>query len=79
MAHPVYEDPAKAEEEQKEIKLIVDEGLEELNSKYKEIVILHYIEDLSYKEISDVLQIPMGTVGIRIKRAKEALRKHIKI
>ncbi len=61
--------------EQKEMKTMVDRGLEKLSPKYKEIIILHYVEDLSYKEISDVLAIPVGTVGIRLKRAKDSLRK----
>ena len=54
---------------------MVDVGLEELKQKYKEVIILHYIEDFSYKEISDILQIPVGTVGIRVMRGKEALKK----
>jgi DNA-directed RNA polymerase specialized sigma24 family protein len=36
---------------------------------------LYYFEELSYKEISEVLLIPSSTVGIRIKRAKEILKK----
>ena len=41
----------------------------------KEILILNYLEELSYKEIADVLQIPLGTVSIRIRRAKIALKQ----
>ncbi|MCK9344896.1 MAG: RNA polymerase sigma factor [Candidatus Pacebacteria bacterium] len=75
VSHPVYEDPAPLEREQKEMRVMIDRGLEELAPKYREILILHYLEDMSYKEISDILQIPGGTVGIRLKRAKEALKK----
>ncbi len=74
ISHPVYEEPKDFEKEQKEMKEMVDKGLEKLSSKYKEVIILHYLEEMSYKEISDILRIPMGTVGIRIKRAKESLR-----
>lgn len=73
--HPTYEDPDVKERERKEMKEIIDKGLEELSSEYKEIIILYYLEELSYKEIADILQIPIGTVGIRLKRAKDALRK----
>jgi RNA polymerase sigma-70 factor (ECF subfamily) len=49
--------------------------LKEIPYKYKEVLTLFYFEELSYKEISDVLLIPTSTVGIRIKRAKELLKK----
>jgi RNA polymerase sigma-70 factor (ECF subfamily) len=75
ISHPAYEDPAPLEREQKEMRVMIDKALEELQPKYREVIILHYLEDMSYKEISDILQIPSGTVGIRLKRAKEALKK----
>ena len=37
---------------------------------YAEPIQLHYIEEKSYEEISDILRIPMGTVATRINRAK---------
>jgi RNA polymerase sigma-70 factor (ECF subfamily) len=75
VSHAVYEDPAQVERERKEMREMIDKGLGEISPKYKEILILHYMEDLSYKEIADILEVPTGTVGIRLKRAKEALRK----
>jgi RNA polymerase sigma-70 factor (ECF subfamily) len=42
--------------------------------KYKEPLVLYYFEELSYQEIADILQIPVSTVGIRIKRAKEKVK-----
>ena len=75
ISHTVTEDPIIREREQKEIKEMVDKGLSEIEPKYREILVLYYIEDLSYKEIGDILQIPIGTVGVRIMRAKELLKK----
>ncbi len=75
ISHPIYVDPAQAEIESKEMRDIIEKGLETLPSKYKEIIILHYLEELSYKEIADILRIPLGTVGIRLKRAKGQLKK----
>jgi len=75
ISHPVHEDPAIVEREQKELKKMMDQCLDQLSPKYKEVIILHYYEELSYKEMGDILEIPIGTVGIRIKRAKDALRK----
>lgn len=75
MSHESYEDPAVLEKEYEEVKKMLDKGLNELEQKYKEVLVLHYLEDFSYKEISDILEIPPGTVGIRVKRGKEALKK----
>jgi len=74
ISHVAYEDPVPREREQQEMKKIIDKGLEGLQPKYREVIILHYLEDMPYKEIADILQIPVGTVGIRIKRAKESLK-----
>jgi RNA polymerase sigma-70 factor (ECF subfamily) len=74
----VEEDQATKEREQKEIKEIVDKGLSEIEPKYREILVLYYIEDLSYKEISDILQVPIGTVGVRVMRAKKILKEKYK-
>ena len=41
--------------EEKELKIMIEKCLDELSPKYKEIIILHYLEELSYKEISDIL------------------------
>lgn len=42
---------------------------------YSEPLSLHFLEDKSYDEISDILRIPMGTVAIRINRAKDMMKK----
>jgi DNA-directed RNA polymerase specialized sigma24 family protein len=39
--------------------------------------VLYYYEDLDYKEIAEVLHIPVATVGVRLKRGREALMKHV--
>jgi len=45
--------------------------LELLPLKYKSVLVLKFMEDMSYQEISDVLRIPEGTVATRINRAKK--------
>ena len=77
ISHTIVEDPIVREKEQKEMKDIVDTGLSLIEPKYREILVLYFIEELSYKEISDILQIPIGTVGVRIMRAKEILKQAI--
>ena len=75
ISHTVYEDPTELEREQKDIKAMLDVCLEKIPTKYKEVLLLRYYEDMDYKEIAEVLELPTGTVGIRLKRAREALKK----
>jgi len=75
VSHTVYEDPVHQEKEYEEMKRLIAVGLDQLKPKYKEAIILHYLEEFSYKEISDILQIPTSTVGIRVMRGREALKK----
>ncbi len=75
VSHLVYEDPKEEEREYEAMQKMIEIGLEALKPKYREIIILHYLEDFSYKKISDILQVPIGTVGIRVKRGREMLKK----
>ncbi|MEQ1678802.1 MAG: RNA polymerase sigma factor [Chitinophagaceae bacterium] len=78
ISHPVYEDPEEFKREQKDMRILIDKGLEHLEQKYREVLVLHYFEEMSYKDIAEILRIPAGTVSIRLKRAKEALKKNFK-
>jgi RNA polymerase sigma-70 factor (ECF subfamily) len=49
--------------------------LSRLDIKYQEILTLSFFDNLKYDEISDILHIPTSTVGVRIKRGKEILKK----
>lgn len=42
---------------------------------YKEVLILRFLEDKDYREISDIIKKPMGTVATLINRAKEHFKK----
>lgn len=75
ISHTVVDNPIEREREQKEMKVIVERGLEKLEPRYREMLVLYYLEELSYKEIAEILHIPIGTVGIRLMRAKEMLKK----
>lgn len=75
LSHPVYEDPTDKERDVAQIRGMLDRGLDKINPKYKEALVLHYFDDLAYKEIADVLAIPPGTVSVRIMRGREALKK----
>lgn len=77
LSHPVYDDPDTKEREQKEVRILLDQGLDHIPSKYREVLILHYFEELPYKDIAEILKVPIGTIGIRIKRGKEMLKGEI--
>ncbi|MBV8830529.1 MAG: sigma-70 family RNA polymerase sigma factor [Acidobacteriaceae bacterium] len=51
----------------------VREALEELPLEYREILILRELEDLSYKEIAQIIEKPLGTVMSRLSRARREL------
>jgi len=58
----------------KEINEHTHSCLEKLPSMYAEPLVLYYLEDKKYEEISYILKLPIGTVGIRINRAKKLLK-----
>jgi len=58
-------------EDKEQKKILTNEVLELLPLKYKTVLVLKFMEGLSYQEISDVLKIPEGTVATRINRAKK--------
>jgi RNA polymerase sigma-70 factor (ECF subfamily) len=68
------EDP---ERDQQYMRQAIEKGLESISVKYREVLILYYLEGLSYKEIADVLRVPVGTVAIRLSRAKAAIKEHL--
>ena len=64
--------------DKKEFSKKIENCVSDLDVKYKEPIVLYYMEELSYKEIADILRIPISTVGIRIKRAKQLLKNTCK-
>lgn len=73
--HPKAKEDSESDSERILIKKYLDSILEDISIKYKEIIILYFYEDLSYKDISDVLKIPISLVGVRIQRGKKEIRK----
>lgn len=48
-------------------------AIEQLPFEFREVLILRELEELSYKEIAQIVQIPLGTVMSRISRARKEL------
>jgi len=51
--------------------------LERMTEKHKSPLILYYMEDMTYQEIADYLDIPIGTVMSRLARAKKQMKKEL--
>lgn len=60
---------------QNEVRKMTRKCLEEMPLLYREPLSLFFLEEKSYSEISDILRIPIGTVGTRINRAKLAMKQ----
>ncbi len=71
-----WKDPHKLLE-QNELKAIIDEAIETLPLKYKEAFILRYYEELSIKEVADLLGESVASAKSRVLRARLALRDHL--
>jgi RNA polymerase sigma-70 factor, ECF subfamily len=55
----------------------VRQALEALPAGFREVLVLREIEELSYKEISDVTGVPLGTVMSSLSRARHRLREEL--
>ncbi|WP_332699043.1 RNA polymerase sigma factor SigW [Halalkalibacter lacteus] len=80
-----FESQLAADEERPEDQVVtmemqewVQHEINQLPPKYRTAIILKYLEDLSIKEISEILDIPSSTVKTRIHRGREALRKRMR-
>lgn len=58
-------------------KLFIEAALAKLPEELREVVILHYFQELSMRESADILQIGLPLVKYRIKKAKELLREFL--
>jgi len=55
----------------------IREAMDELPAEFREILTLRHQEDLSYKEIANIAQIPRGTVMSRLARARVKLKERL--
>ncbi len=62
----------------KQQRFSIEEAIDSLPKKYREVIVYRHKDDKSYEEIADLLDIPIGTVKARIFRARELLKKKLK-
>lgn len=75
----VVDDELRIDEhlEDEEFKTIVREEADRLPEKYRAVVTLFYLQDMSYEELGNVLNLPLGTVKTNLFRARDLLRKRV--
>lgn len=60
---------------ERDMRETLEKHLEQVSMKYREPLVLYYLESLDYKEISEILQIPVSTVGVRLARGRASLQR----
>jgi RNA polymerase sigma-70 factor (ECF subfamily) len=61
--------------DRKELRIFLHEKMKNLPETYRIVLLMRYQNDLSYKEIASILDIPMGSVKTIIFRAKAELKE----
>lgn len=72
--HPFAKERSDTIFQDDEFRSMMRQCLDDLPVKYREVLVLSYLEGLDYRAISEVLRIPVSTVGVRILRGKSALK-----
>lgn len=67
----------EAKAEQREQVELVQAGLAQLSMEYRQILVLREMEGCSYEQITEILEMPIGTVRSRLFRARLQLRDHL--
>jgi len=57
---------------------ILEDAINALPEKYRQVILMRHVEDKEYQEIADELDLPLGTVKAHIFRAREILYKKLK-
>jgi RNA polymerase sigma factor (sigma-70 family) len=63
---------------QSEKREIIENAINELPERYRHVIILRHKEEKSYEEISELLNLPLGTIKAQIFRAREILNKKLR-
>ena len=64
--------------EQRERHAFLRRAIDELAEEYRAVVVLHYLQDMKYEQMAEVLGIPLGTVKVRLFRARRLLQRKLK-
>ena len=59
----------------KEVAGHIEEGLRRLSDEHRALIVLRDVQGLSYEEIAEATEIPLGTVKSRISRGRQNLKR----
>jgi RNA polymerase sigma-70 factor (ECF subfamily) len=74
---PPLDDPIEDHLEHGQRRALVRHHLQRLPTEFREVLVLRELEELSYREIADMLDLPIGTVMSRLARGRAALQRAI--
>jgi RNA polymerase sigma-70 factor (ECF subfamily) len=57
---------------------IIQKAIEKLSPKFREVIVLRDVQELSYEEISKIIDVPIGTVKSRVNRGRLRLQAQLK-
>ena len=63
--------------ERRELGGRIEVAIGELREEYRMAILLYHVEGYSYKEIADIMDIPLGTAKTYLSRARKELKKHL--
>jgi len=64
----------KGQVDNKILQNTINQVLKKIDSKYKDVLVLKFLEEKSYQEISDILKKPLGTVASLMNKAKQEFK-----
>jgi len=59
-------------------KKLLDDAINSLPPKYRQVIVMRHQEEMEYQEIAHILKLPLGTVKAHIFRAREMLYKYLR-
>ena len=73
-SHEVVQQKIDSEKHKK----LLEKALLTIPLKYREVILLRFYEDKSYEEISEIMHLPVNTVGTYLARGKTEIKKHFR-
>jgi RNA polymerase sigma-70 factor (ECF subfamily) len=72
-----HEKQAEGILEIRELQSFVREQLEKLPAKYRRVLILRHLQEMTYEEMADILTMPIGTIKAHLFRARNLLKERL--
>lgn len=61
--------------ESNRVRVLLNDAIQQLPPDYREVIVLYHINEVSYEEIAEITDLPLGTVKNRIFRARKMMKK----